>query len=188
MLYRFNDISDEGLSLNLPLSVDWLKAECPDLEAKPAREGLTFRGHLSRQGDDAFLRGTLSGVLDCTCARCLEPARLPVRVPVQIAFVAKESAGKGKGNGKQGSSDASDEDDDDDELDVAHFDGDEINIGPELREQLLLTMPINPLCRESCAGLCPVCGGDRNAAPCDCVARQDMPRTSLGSALGKLKM
>ena len=80
MLYKFNDISDEGLSLNVPLSADWLKEECPHLEAKPAREGLTFRGHLSRQGDDAFLRGTLSGVFDCSCSRCLEPAKLPVVV------------------------------------------------------------------------------------------------------------
>jgi uncharacterized protein len=176
MLYRFNEISDEGLSLNLPLSTDWLRAECPDLEVKPAREGLTFRGHLSRQGDDAFLRGTLSGVLDCTCARCLEPARLPLRIPVAVSFVSKEEG------------DAGDDDEDDDDLDVAHFDGDEINIGPQLREQLLLTMPINPVCRETCAGLCPVCGGNRNQVPCDCVARQEIPKTSLGAALGKLKM
>src|SRR3569833_1506829 len=114
MLYKFNNISDEGLSLNVPLSADWLKEECPDLDAKLAREGLTFRGHLSRQGEDTK-----------------------------------------------------------DEVDVAHFDGDEINIGPELREQILLNMPINPVCREARAGLCPTCGVNRNATACDCASKQE---------------
>jgi len=173
MLYKFNEISDEGLSLNVPLSADWLKEECPDLEAKPAREGLTFKGHLSRQGEDAFLRGTLSGVLDSTCSRCIEPARVPVRIPIQVVFVA------------------ADEDEDEDgkaDVDVAQFDGDEINIGPELRAQLILNMPINPACRETCAGLCPGCGINRNEATCDCASKQEPQFGKLGSALRNFKM
>jgi len=175
MLYKFNEISDEGLSLNVPLSADWLKEECPDLEAKPAREGLAFKGHLSRQGDDAFLRGTLSGVLDSTCARCLEPARVPVRIPIQVSFVASDD-------------DDDDDAEDQDDVDVAHFDGDEINIGPELRAQLLLNMPINPACRETCAGLCPVCGVNRNETSCDCASKQELQFGKLSTALRNLKM
>jgi uncharacterized protein len=173
MLYKFNDISDEGLSLKVPLSADWLKEECPHLEAKPAREGLSFKGHLSRQGDDVFLRGTLSGVLEFSCARCLEPARVPVRIPVQVSFVASSD---------------DDEDEDEDDVDVAHFDGDEINIGPELREQILLNMPINPVCREACAGLCPTCGVNRNETACGCPTKQEAEMGKLGEALRNLKM
>ena len=173
MLYKFNEISDEGLSLNVPLSADWLKEECPDLEAKPLREGLTFKGHLSRQGEDAFLRGAVSGPLQFACARCLEPAKVSVRIPVQVSFVA---------------SDEDDEDDDEDDLDVAHFDGDEINIGPELREQIILNMPINPVCREACAGLCPTCGVNRNETACDCASKQEPELGKLGAALRNLKM
>ena len=173
MLYKFNDISDEGLSLKVPLSADWLKEECPHLEAKPAREGLMFKGHLSRQGDDAFLRGTLSGALEFSCARCLEPAKVPVRIPVQVSFVASSE---------------DDEDEDEDDVDVAHFNGDEINIGPELREQLLLNMPINPACREACAGLCPSCGVNRNETACDCAAKQPPEMGKLGAAMKNLKM
>jgi len=173
MLYKFNDISDEGLSLKVPLSADWLKEECPHLEATPAREGLSFKGHLSRQGDDAFLRGTLSGALEFTCSRCLEPAKVPVRLPVQVSFVASSE---------------DDEDESDDDVDVAHFDGDEINIGPELREQILLNMPINPVCREACAGLCPTCGVNRNETPCACPTKQEAEMGKLGEALRNLKM
>ena len=171
MLYKFNEISDEGRSLNVPLSADWVKEECPDLEARPAREGLTFKGHLSRQGDDAFLRGTLSGAFDCSCSRCLEAAKVPVRIPVQVTFVASDE-----------------DDEDEDDVDVAHFDGDEIDIGPELREQILLNMPINPVCREACAGLCPTCGVNRNSTACDCAAKKEPEMGKLGTALRNLKM
>ena len=175
MLYKFNNISDEGLSLNVPLSADWLKEECPDLDAKLAREGLTFRGHLSRQGEDAFLRGTLSGAFERSCSRCLEPAKVPIRIPVQISFIASDE-------------DEDEDEDTKDEVDVAHFDGDEINIGPELREQILLNMPINPVCREACAGLCPTCGVNRNDTVCDCASKQEPELGKLGAALRNLKM
>ena len=178
MLYKINEIGDEGLSLKVPLSADWLTAECPDLGAKMAPEGLAFKGHLSRSGEDVLMNGTLSGGLECVCARCLETARLSLRIPVHVVFVARE------------------EDDDDDEddakatddVDVGYFDGDQLDLGPELREQILLAVPISPLCREDCAGLCAVCGGNRNRTPCDCMAREAASSTRLGAALGKLKM
>jgi uncharacterized protein len=178
MRFRINEIGDDGLALDLPLSAEWLKTECPDLDATLAKGGLTFRGRLSRdgEGDDAFLRGNIRGALTCACARCLEPARLPLDLPVNIAFVARAQE-----------KDQDDEDEDED-VDVAPFDGDEIDVGPQIREQILLAVPINPLCRETCAGLCPFCGGNRNLVPCDCASRQETPRTPLGAALGKLKM
>lgn len=40
-----------------------------------------------------------------------------------------------------------------------------IDLGKPLREEMLLSMPINPLCRPDCAGLCPVCGANLNEMP-----------------------
>ena len=48
-----------------------------------------------------------------------------------------------------------------------------LNVGPES----LLAVPISPLCREDCAGLCPVCGGNRNQVPCTCAARGEPAAT-----------
>jgi len=183
MLYKINEIGDEGLSLKVPLSADWLKAECPDLDARLAPAGLTFRGRLQRSGDDVFLNGSLTGGVECVCARCLETARVSLQLPVHVTFVPRE--------------DDEDEDDDDDDGHggagkdgggVMHFDGDQIDLTPELREQILLAIPIGPLCREDCAGLCPLCGGNRNRTPCDCRAPEAPASTRLGAALGKLKM
>ncbi len=43
-----------------------------------------------------------------------------------------------------------------------------------LRQQVILNLPAQPLCREDCAGLCAVCGNNRNVDPCDCVTQDDL--------------
>jgi DUF177 domain-containing protein len=48
------------------------------------------------------------------------------------------------------------------------FDGEQLDLGPMVRELVLMELPPAPLCRPDCAGICPVCGADRNVAPCDC--------------------
>jgi uncharacterized protein len=54
--------------------------------------------------------------------------------------------------------------------------GDQIDLVPMVRENLLLDSPLAPLCRPDCAGLCPTCGIDRNTATCDCDASVVDPR------------
>jgi uncharacterized protein len=51
-------------------------------------------------------------------------------------------------------------------------DGD-IDLGPLVRDAVVLELPMAPLCREDCAGLCPECGANRNEGPCGCVAPRD---------------
>ena len=41
-----------------------------------------------------------------------------------------------------------------------------VDLGPLAREYLILEIPISPLCREDCQGLCPVCGENLNATAC----------------------
>ena len=45
-----------------------------------------------------------------------------------------------------------------------------------LREQFYLALPMKPLCREDCAGLCPRCGTNRNTGSCSCVTEPEDPR------------
>ena len=46
--------------------------------------------------------------------------------------------------------------------------GEQLDLAEMVREAVLLEAPTNPLCRPDCAGLCPVCGVDRNEAACSC--------------------
>jgi uncharacterized protein len=172
MRFKITQIGDEGLDVDVPLTSEWLAAACPDLDARPAATGLRFRGRLAKSGTDFLLRGDLGGALETPCARCLEPARVQVEAPIAVTFV---------------SSDADSADLEDDDPDVVVFGGNEIDVGEEVRDEILLAIPVGPLCSPTCRGLCPVCGGNRNVTPCDCEAQQQQSQSRL-AALGRLKV
>jgi uncharacterized protein len=176
MRIKVKEIGDEGLALKLPVTATWLAAECPDLDARPGRAGLGLSGRLQRMGNDYLLRGNVKGALEMSCARCLEQAEVPLDIPVAVTFVEKE-AGDADGDA------------DEDDVEVSYVDVDAIDVGAELRDQILLALPVSPLCAETCLGLCPLCGGNRNQVPCDCQTRQrHQGEGSALAALAKLKV
>jgi uncharacterized protein len=173
MQFKVKDIGEDGVAVDLPVTDRWLETECPDLGAEPGPQGMRFRGRLERSGEDFLLRGNLRGNLRCPCARCLEPALLALDVEVAVIYSERD--------------DRATEDDTLDAPDVLTFEDGVIDLGAELREEILLAQPVSVLCREDCAGLCPVCGGNRNTTPCDCEEKQRLASSKLG-ALGKLKV
>jgi uncharacterized protein len=52
--------------------------------------------------------------------------------------------------------------------------GDELDLEPLARDGVLLELPLAPLCREDCAGLCPTCGANRNTESCECAPPTDV--------------
>ncbi len=62
------------------------------------------------------------------------------------------------------------------------FEGDQVDLAPLVHDAVLLDLPLAPLCREDCAGLCPVCGADRNEEACGCAPERD-PRWAMLDAL-----
>lgn len=112
---------------------------------------------LDRRGDEIWIRGRLQGLSPQQCSRCLADFVLTLELDFEV-FCAKV-----RGSSAMGSR-ALDEEDG-----GVHFhDGRVLSIDAEIREALLLSLPMRPLCRESCAGLCPRCGEDRNLGPCRC--------------------
>ncbi len=65
------------------------------------------------------------------------------------------------------------------DLNVEYYTGDTINLAELAREQLLLLLPIKPLCQEDCAGLCPACGQNLNEGTCICPKEALDPRFSV---------
>jgi uncharacterized protein len=98
------------------------------------------------------------------CARCLEPATVEVRSSFATTFVpAGASAASTAG----------------DDPDLATYEGDELDLGDLVRQQVVLGIPISALCRADCQGLCPQCGKELNLGPCRC----PKPIGSLGEAM-----
>ncbi len=68
---------------------------------------------------------------------------------------------------------------------VMPLEGSEVDVAEILRQHLVLVIPYAPVCRVDCAGLCPLCGADRNVNACSCSpgsvdTRWEILRTELG--------
>lgn len=173
MRYKVNDIHDDGLEIRVPVTAEWLTVECPGLDAQPGTGGLALTGRLERSGTDYLLRGQLAGNIQTACGRCLEPADLALDLPLAVSFVERDE----------------DAEDDEEEAggDVIGFSGHVIDVGPAIRDEILLALPIGPICRPDCKGICPTCGGNRNTVPCSCEDDQKRAQSKLAD-LGKLKV
>jgi uncharacterized metal-binding protein YceD (DUF177 family) len=71
-----------------------------------------------------------------------------------------------------------------DDVETGWFRGLELDLGPFLLEVVTLGLPVQPLCREDCAGLCPRCGVDRNQIACRC---EELKPPSPFAALSMLR-
>jgi uncharacterized protein len=76
--------------------------------------------------------------------------------------------------------------DEDAEDDVVSFQNGVIDLSLPMRDEILLAVPMTAICRPDCAGICPVCGRNRNLTPCDC-EKQALATSKLG-ALAKFKL
>lgn len=63
-----------------------------------------------------------------------------------------------------------------------------LEIDEDLRSELLLALPMNPLCSNDCQGLCPVCGTDLNKSQCKCIKEDTASAVSPWSTLDDLDL
>jgi uncharacterized protein len=109
-----------------------------------------------------YVDATASGIVSTTCMRCLQPAMVAVAVTIAEQYRATVDVA----TGASVASDHGESDDDDDAfiIDERHF----LDIGLALREYAILEMPMRPLCKPDCLGLCAGCGVDLNQESCRC--------------------
>jgi uncharacterized protein len=100
------------------------------------------------------------------CRRCLKPVGGELNCDVREVFRPRQP-------GERAS----------DDEETYPLTGDQLDLRPLVRDALLLGLPIAPLCREDCAGLCPTCGSDLNEGPCSCAAPDPDPRWGALEAL-----
>jgi uncharacterized protein len=103
-----------------------------------------------------MVTGTVTSAWEGVCRRCAEPVGGGLRIPVRERFT-EPGARYG--------------DPDDDE--AYPIVDDELDLAPMIRDAIVLELPLAPLCRDDCRGLCPHCGNDLNVDSCTCVAPRD---------------
>jgi len=134
---------------------------------------VAWQGRVTYAEPDFYLRARLDYEQTLACHRCLEPVVEPVSTEVELMLEVEGGQPMG-GEHELG----------EDDLGVVQVDGEIFDPAPLLREQLLLAVPMKPLCRDDCKGLCPHCGADRNEGTCGCKDDWVDPRWA---ALAKLK-
>jgi uncharacterized protein len=140
-------------------------------------------GEVRKDGDQVHIKGRLTATLECACSRCLEPFAVPVTLDLDLLFLPASAAGGTSRAGKPGATSAADDDDDeggqpvaDDDLGVSFYTDDALDVTGIIREQFYLALPMKPLCRPDCRGLCPECGINRNRETCACRTEWVDPR------------
>ena len=120
-----------------------------------------------RAGTEIFVSGTLDAATTATCSRCAEEFDLPSQRRFRYVLAPKAMGGENDLALKA------------DDLEFSFYNGDEIDLGPLIREQVLLALAERPLCRQECRGLCPQCGVNLNEASCGCVIGAPDPRLAV---------
>ncbi len=118
---------------------------------------------LEKIGQQVIFRGVISTSVNMTCSRCLESVQIPISetLTILVRFDAEASPEEIH-----------------EEIRIVPPDTGRMDVTEELRQTLLLALPVKPLCKENCRGLCPRCGTNLNAGSCDCRRKTIDPRWS----------
>jgi DUF177 domain-containing protein len=136
----------------------YLDMEGGDYEVTGRIKGsLTF----SIVGSKVYMSGRLKATIRMECARCLSPVDFNVDKEVSLYYLKKSE--------KPDSEDLRL-----DENEVSYFSGKILAPEKDIRDLLLVDLPDYPHCKESCLGLCPVCGANLNNGKCGCEKSVDI--------------
>lgn len=161
-------ILDEGLALEVVVAPEAL--DIPLGGDVVVAGQVQVRGRLDKIAEQIYFQGRIQGVVAAPCSRCLEIVHTDFVADTRVVFLPSTSNVIPGEESRLSSAD---------ELDVYMHDGVVLDLRPLVREQVVLAFPVQPLCREDCAGLCQVCGGNRNVEPCACQARHEDPRFAI---------
>jgi len=134
-------------------------------------------------GDGYALRLRFEASLAGPCMRCLEPAAPTFAVDArEVSQPGHAGTPRGHGGAARGHGKHQDESDD---LTSPYVQEGVLDLRAWARDALALSVPANLLCREDCAGLCPVCGANLNEAGPD--HRHERPPDPRWAALSEIR-
>ncbi len=158
---RFNlgYLIDASSGTSNDIEFDYPQMRIEDTKFTP----LNGRFRATRTSEGILIQGDFYTEVETDCVRCLEPYTQPIRTHTDELFYYPPSlAPEGEF--------------------VLGEDG-FIDLGPLVREISLLEMPMRPICKKDCKGLCPECGQNLNEGSCDCTIDDIDPRLAALKAL-----
>ena len=169
-----DQIPEEGLVVRIDASHD----KFPGLGEVCLQEEIAFASplHLEiqvrRVSNFVEASGTIGTAVNLACSRCLAPFSQNLTTDFEATY--SEAVPDPALGVEDGDIELTPE-----VMDVFPFHGREIDLSEAIQEQVLLALPVQPLCRDGCKGLCARCGADLNQGDCGCGGKAVDPRFAV---------
>ncbi len=153
---RPRQIAVEKQASSFPVLAEMIVAQSVTFD-----ESITGSLEVSWVGDFIKVSGRLATLVNSPCCRCLAPVSTRLNVPILLSYVGAEEG------------EATHDDDLElhaDEMELIHFSGPELDLLPDVEQEIVMALPPQPLCEASCLGLCHSCGCNLNQVSCNCEA------------------
>lgn len=137
-----HDLDEAGKHFAFEVRRGWMRGALEDTGVSPAGADGSLDVRLSKSGTDVVVRGTLSAEVEAPCARCLEPARIAVHEELSVLMAPASKLRSGEKEELAG-----------EDADMLPYDGETVVLDDLVRGELLLAVPMTPLCSESCPGI-----------------------------------
>lgn len=162
MIVDLTTIKDTRTSFDFSIEPEQI-----DLESETARvkRVARVRGTVKKGIVQTDVDGRIQAVVEIECSRCLLPTDVSLDFPFSAAFVTAENYTQEKEAEVNLAN-----------LEVSIYEGDRVDLGEIVREQILLNLPGQIFCREDCQGLCQKCAANRNLIDCNCEEKEIDPR------------
>jgi uncharacterized protein len=182
MVVKIEQIQETGLKLDEPIALELLQEVLGgaghDTGFRATRPS-TLHASLRKVSGGVLVQGHFTAHVAAPCKRCLVDVTVDLPVSFTLNLVpesllrgddAEDEKAEDREQGEMGGS--FELEDADEEV----FDGKTIDLDPIVREQVLLALPMNAVCREDCKGLCAQCGQNLNEKQCGCEQKVIDPR------------
>ncbi|THJ22712.1 MAG: DUF177 domain-containing protein [Nitrospira sp. CG24E] len=132
--------------------------------------------------------GVLEGTTVRECVRCLKKYEDPLAFSVRAAFAPEPKSAPRhpkRVDLRKTSTKVAEAEPEEEPDDQYQYQGNQLELAPMLREHLILSAPMQPLCSDDCLGLCARCGKNLNEGPCQCAEELPIPRVRVIQAANR---
>ncbi len=144
-----SEIPEEGIGFDLLEQITHEEIEF----SSPVRGFL----RVFRTGSEVVIQGVIDTTVVLECSRCLKGFVMKINSRVDSVFHPSYSLTRDENYELRS-----------DELDTQFYKGDTIDLIDFITQEVLLNIPMKPLCTNDCKGLCPDCGADLSLGNCNC--------------------
>lgn len=181
------ELSEDPKELHFTEKDEWIREAVQATQETPLSGEPTYTVdfELRKSQEVVFLKGKVRLNVGMICSRCANSFDHPVVSPsFQALFTRQDTLKSTEAGSSHGVAYSEPTGTTGEDPDIEVLERDYIELGDVLKEQIYLSLPVKPLCKEGCKGVCPVCGQDQNVQPCQC---HRIKNPAMANALRRLR-